>query len=679
MLDSVSFAACSWFLMGAATLPSLPPLTVVSRGVASMEPVAVSESAVNHHNISLVSPKHPSEVMARIPATWISRGSGQEHLTAIRSPVLTGAGACGSFLILEDNVPIRPAGFCNVNNLFELNLLQAQSIRVQRGPGRTLHGSNAQHGVIEVRSPSPWALPDFAASVELGSDEFQRLSVVASGRANHHAFALLANGTSSGSFRELEGFDEQKVNLVVDSDSHDGWVGARFAATNLNQETAGFILGEDSYRDSTLRRQNLNPEAYRDAYAVRASAVYRLNQWTVIPYARRSRMNFLQHFLPGKPLERNGQNSTGVLTSWLTANDDRELTLGIDLEYADTFLDEFQDQPAEGSDFLRETRPVGLHYDYQVDIVSGAVFANGVWQLGNQWWLATGLRLERLRYDYDNRASDGNLREDGTACGFGGCLYNRPSDRSDSFTNLAPKLSLTRRFDDRGGVQFRAARGFRVPQATELYRLQRGQEIADLESETLDSLSIGGWLKGERVLLSVTAFTMRKSNVILRDAEGINVSDGKTRHQGIEAEFEHPLNNQWQLSGALTYADHEYAFDRMLSGGEQIQSGNQVDTAPRTIASARLQWRPHARDTLELEWIHLGGYFMDAANSARYPGHDLLNLRWRHSLAGNWTASLRLSNLLDKRYAERADFAFGNFRYFPGSGRAALIQLSYSP
>ena len=74
---------------------------------------------------------------------------------AIRSPVLTGAGACGAFLVLEDGLPSRPAGFCNVNQLFELDFEQAGAIEVVRGPGSALYGSNALHGTINVLMPSP--------------------------------------------------------------------------------------------------------------------------------------------------------------------------------------------------------------------------------------------------------------------------------------------------------------------------------------------------------------------------------------------------------------------------------------------------------------------------------------------------------------------------------------------
>ena len=102
---------------------------------------------VRHH--------HMHELLSRVSGVWLSRGSGQEHLTAIRSPVLTGAGSCGAFLFLEDGIPIRPAGFCNVNGLLEANTEQAQSIEVIRGPANALYGSNALHGITNVLMPMP--------------------------------------------------------------------------------------------------------------------------------------------------------------------------------------------------------------------------------------------------------------------------------------------------------------------------------------------------------------------------------------------------------------------------------------------------------------------------------------------------------------------------------------------
>ena len=70
-----------------------------------------------------ISPTHLSEALNGISGVNIHRGSGQEHLTSIRSPVLTGGSGAGSFLYMEDGVPLRAAGFSNVNGLFEQLLL----------------------------------------------------------------------------------------------------------------------------------------------------------------------------------------------------------------------------------------------------------------------------------------------------------------------------------------------------------------------------------------------------------------------------------------------------------------------------------------------------------------------------------------------------------------------------
>ena len=61
-------------------------------------------------------------------------------------PVLTGSGACGSFQILRMEIPIRPAGFCNVNNLFEVAENLSSEIEVVKGPSSSMFGGNALHG-----------------------------------------------------------------------------------------------------------------------------------------------------------------------------------------------------------------------------------------------------------------------------------------------------------------------------------------------------------------------------------------------------------------------------------------------------------------------------------------------------------------------------------------------------
>ena len=76
------------------------------------------------------------------------------------------------------------------------------------------------------------------------------------------------------------------------------------------------------------------------------------------PYLRTSRMEFLQHFLLGQPLERNGQESAGVMSSFSLGMGDRtSLITGLDLEWADSFLLEEQDAPTTRRVAGRECRP----------------------------------------------------------------------------------------------------------------------------------------------------------------------------------------------------------------------------------------------------------------------------------------------------------------------------------
>ncbi|MEK9607803.1 MAG: Plug domain-containing protein, partial [Gammaproteobacteria bacterium] len=93
-----------------------------------------SSETISSEEIKFFNVTHNKELFNSSAGSWISRGSGQESLISLRSPVLTGSGACGSFLILEDGLPIRPAGFCNVNNLFEVSTNLASKVEILKGP-----------------------------------------------------------------------------------------------------------------------------------------------------------------------------------------------------------------------------------------------------------------------------------------------------------------------------------------------------------------------------------------------------------------------------------------------------------------------------------------------------------------------------------------------------------------
>lgn len=673
-----AFVAIAVFVQSVrgATLDEV--IVTATRTPVALTSYAGSATRIAADSVEFVGATHSSELVNRAAGAMIQRGSGEESLTALRSPVLTGAGACGSVLVLEDGIPIRPVGTCNVNELFEVNPEQAAAIEILRGPGSVLYGSSAVHGIINVIPPMPDEIPAFGAAVEYGSDAYRRLRVAASSDAPDGGFGVVMNGTDDGGWRDASGYEEEKLNSVWARALGGGALKLTLSGTNLDQETAGFIVGQGAYRDPAIARSNPDPEAYRNATSLRFAAQYHGEQGNdVRVYLRSSRMDFLQHFLLGQPVEQNGQDSGGVM---LSTSGRRlaggELIAGLDAEFARSTLLQFQNHATtDGSPEANAIRPAGKQYDYDVD--SRVVAGYGEWRLplSPRWLLEAGLRLEYARYDYDNRMIDGNTDENGVPCP-GGCLYSRPADRSDDFTNLAPRLGLVWSVSDAATGYLSLARGFRAPEATELYRLQRQQSVADLDSERADAAEAGFRWRTEPLSFDLALFRMDKENVILRDSDGFNVSGGRTRHEGLEYEGDWSFAGGWLLSAAGTYAKHTYRFTGAVEQGEQITSGNDIDTAPRDIHSIRLR-RSGAVLDAELEWLWVGAYWANAANTARYGGHDLGNLRISAEPGKNWSLTLRVTNLLDVAYADRADFAFGNYRYFPGRGRAYFAEIGW--
>jgi outer membrane receptor protein involved in Fe transport len=634
--------------------------------------------------VSITNHQHIHQLGVQATGTWISRGSGQEHLTAIRSPVLTGPGACGAFLVLENSIPTRPVGFCNVNQLFELDTEQAHAIEILRGPANALYGSNGLHGTMNVLLPEPGASAGWNASGEIGPDEFYRGQLAWDGSIGDSDITAGGLADHYGGFRDDSGYRQQKGFLKLNRSLKSGQFGAGFSASNLDQETAGFIVGRDAYKDAAIRTTNPNPEAFRKADSQRLFLRWTPDEAQALSgsdfraYLRRSDMEFLQHFIPGQPLEENGQVSGGLM--WIMQNqlgNSAMLTSGLDLEYARGFVEQFQAEPLNGSSaFLNETLPQGWHYDFDVSSFMAAPYGQLELQIDDSWQLIVGLRLEYLYYDYDNQMVTGNTRDDGiTPCGFGGCRYNRPADRTDDFLNLAPNVGLLYRINPSTSVFLNARRGFRAPQANELYRLQASQNVADLDSETLDSLELGAHWQTEKFRVEATSFAMYKRNFIFQDADRFNISDGKTRHLGIELQADVRTGTGFYSGVAATYAKHTYDFDRDARG-EAIGKGNDVDTAPRTLASMRIGYEP-TFGLAEIEFVHQGSYYLNAANTAKYGGHNLLNLRAVWQISGNWSVALRINNLTDQRFADRADFAFGDYRYFPGREREAFLQVNY--
>ena len=210
----------------------------------------------------------------------------------------------------------------------------------------------------------------------------------------------------------------------------------------------------------------------------------------------------------------------------------------------------------------------------------------------------------------------------------------------------------------------------------ELYRLQRGQNIADLDSERIVSVEAGYKVRA----FNVAVFADRATDFIFRDAAGLNVSDGKTKSRGVELAV-HETWGDHAFDLSTTYAEHRYDFNGGATGGETIEKNDMVDTAPRWLTNATWRYTPTRRLSSELELVVQGEHYINADNTAQYGGHEVFNWRGRFLLDERTTLFARVINVLDEEYADRADYSTfdpARYRYFPAMPRQLYVGVTHA-
>jgi iron complex outermembrane receptor protein len=656
--------------------------------------VAGNVDRISTEDIDRVSAVHPSDILNRATGVHIQTNNGMESLPSLRSPVLTGPGAAGAFLFLENGIATRSAGFANNNGLSELNLAQAHEIEVIRGPASAVYGSNAVHGVINVLTKAP--SDEGEVSLILGSNNSYQLQGTVGREMGEQGLSANFQAIEDAGYRDDSGFTSFKVNGRHDYEQGADKISTLISGFVLDQETAGFISSSDNgsdcyssdytdenlYQDRNAMEKNCDDDAYRKWSSLRIATNWQRTlssdtHLSITPYFRVNQMEFRQHYLPSKAIEENSHYSVGVTSNYYWQIDSNiAVVMGINAEWTEGALTQTQQKPDTFS--FGKARQQGTHYDYKVEALTIAPYIQGDWHVNDALKFTGSVRFDATEYRYNNLVVDGTTKADGSSCVNNSsdtvpCLYLRPSDNDDQFNNSSTKLGFNYQLASDTALFGAWSQGFRAPQTTDLYRLQKQQVVGEIDSEEINSTELG--LRGVSNTLHYEAviYTMTKNNVFFRDAQGLNVTDGKTSHQGVELGINYDLSDSINLAINYSYGQHEYEFDRPSSG---VVKGNEIDTAPKNLANTRLRWLPTAKTSLELEWLHMGDYFLDPANEHEYEGHDLWQLRGAININSHVNLFARIENLTDEKYASRADYAFGSYRYFGGQPRAVHVGVN---
>lgn len=680
--------------------PALSEITVTgTREGARISETPATVDVIKEKDIRDLHPTHPTDILGKVPGVWINKAGGEGHMTMIRQPLTTNP----VYLYLEDGIPTRSTGFFNHNALYEVNLPMSGGMEVNKGPGTALYGSDAIGGVVNVQTRKPPAKPEVEASGEVGSYGWKRLLLTAGNRLGNHGVRGDLNVTHTDGWIDKTAFDRQSGTLRWDNTISDS-ASLQTTATysNIDQESSGSSnITKDDLQNNP--RRNYSPITFRKVQAFRLSTAYEKEEGdtllSISPYYRHDTMDIMPSWSMGydQTIYETFNDSYGLMLKyrrdyqpWRT-----RMILGLDLDHSpggreeqSIFTTTASDTSGDSTVYNGYSRGPNI-YDYDVTYRGISPYLHGEFSPNERLRITAGLRYDAIQYAFDNKLSATPITVGTT---IGTKVYGQAEDTTLDFTHLSPKLGATYAITDKlsGFIAYNHA--FRVPSEGQLFRpsASTSDDLAQamaraaltLKPIKVDSYEVGVREKdGKGIDYELSLYYMKKSDDVvsyLDPADGVRrvTNAGETSHKGIEIGVGAAITEDWRLDTALSYAKH--TFEEWRESATVVYDGKEMDKAPRVVGNTSLRYAPDQgqKGQATLEWVTLGSYWLNPANTAKYSGHDLFNLRGSYPINKELELFGSVTNLLDKRYAETGQLSFaGNELYAPGLPRMAYIGL----
>jgi iron complex outermembrane recepter protein len=669
-------------------------VVTASRTATKLSETPVAIGTVKSDVLKRDKPKTMGEVINRIPGVYWNDLGNEQHSMGIRQPISTNA----VYQYLEDGIPIRPLGVFNHNALNEMNMAGMDSVEVVKGPASSLYGSNAVGGAINFVTAAPSRTP--YASVGVRHDDkvgFTRYDTAASNTWGPLGlrFSQYSSRRTTNNWQQYSNGSKDSFSLRGDyALSASSQLRATLVHTDLDSAMTGSLF-ENDYQ--TNAGKSLNTFTYRKDKTTRANLAWEGETTengitTVTLFSRKNDHGQLPSYTIGScvgttckgTINNNHVDSIGLDVKhqqefdWLASR----LVAGVYLDksdnpYVSDNLNITRD-PATGRyvsySMASATDPKGVR-NYQADINNVAAFAQWEFTPMAKMRVVTGGRIDTIRYDFHN-----NLSPAGSA------NFGAP-DESRSFSHVSPKVGATYALRKDASVYTNISQGFTPPEVSQLYG-KTG--IPDLKPSTYDNYEVGlrmAFLNGALKLDSALYRLNGRDTIVnytVSPGNSENRNAGRTRSQGLELGLTYDAG-AFDMRFGTTVASHR--FQQYQVSGTLDYSGKEMPQSPRDITTAELGYKPMQGARIALELVHQGAYWMDNANTVKYPGHTLLNLRGSYQFAKGWEAWLQARNLADKHYADTASSSYSGVgtyspdtqnQYAPGAPRSIMVGLAYT-
>lgn len=649
------------------------------RGGAALKDTAAAVGVVNAQQLEQLKPTFIGQALNQTPGVLMPNLGNEQHNLSIRQPMTYNA----YYQFLEDGVPIRPVGIFNHNALYEVNLPGADGIEVVRGPASSLFGANAVGGAVNFNTRAP--RPGFGSEVAVRGDDhgYWRGDVVLEGGHDDLAarFAgYVARGRSD--WQDYADFDKEGGTLRVDKWFGDTLWKTTVTANHLYTDMAGSLTPSQFADDPGFSQQTFT---YREVDALRATTQLSgsFNEGgtsTATLYLRDNRTEQLPSYLifntgantaSGRTTD-NRFTSYGLDARHEQALGDWRLVGGATLERSPDEQTEYNlavSRDAASGKYTGYTR-LGLRRDYEVMLDNSALYGEAHWQAAPAWRVSAGLRYDHIGYDYENRLQPSSQT-------------GAPS-QDKTFSAVSPRLGVTWQASEAINVYASMSRAFTPPEVSALFS---SLDAPDLKESTFDNLEAG--IRAEPLAgLALEATVYRLTghdevvNFSIQPGRSEPRNAGKTRHTGVEfgASWR---DARWDARVSGAWARHEFV--EYQASPTLSYDGRDMPAAPDWIANAELGFKPLPAARIALEAQYVGEYWMNNANTERYGGYTLLNLRASWQLS-QWELWGSVSNMTDRHYAEIASSTYTGVgarnpeaqdTYTAGAPRTFLVGARY--
>lgn len=708
-------------------------IVTAQKRAQALKDVPISITAIGSEQLETLRVRNISDYIMEIPnASYISFGPFGSSISMRGINAFSGGRFEPTAVLIDDS----GFGATNVSSILSAQFLDIERVEVLRGPQGVLTGRNALGGAINLitAKPSTKAL-EFNGTLDIGRFDSRFIKGVANIPLGDK-FAIRAVGYKEDSDGAVRNIGTSGGSSSTDNAG--GRIAARFQPTDALTFDASFAYEEQEYGIPSMMRTDRfrSPEDREFTIAELASWGGDFNE---TDFFERTGNNggTVQKDVPERSTFQNQIASVGMRydlgshsvelkysnykyehtnlfdwdqtnyawlrSEWGAETDSDSAELKVASAYDGKFnwvagigylkdvsrfpfIDEFGDWyygANDGIPILNGSYNTTYIGDGQSELESIGYFANGFWDIGDQWHLSAGGRLSVEKsqsgdYFLDDAPDDPRFIRGDDVLDVPGVIASDMQPEA-KITQFTPRIALNYDITDQVTSYVQYSTGYRAGYSNNPRAIEAGFPT-EVDPETVENYEVGlkGQLFESRVAFALSLFHMNYEDLQLTLVDGDPGSDptnpitveydtnaGKSTSRGVELEAAWRPLDALEFTGSVAYTEAEIKSITVPLGvdeetgeeiNEELRNVPVLGIRPWTAALAGTYRRPintNLDGHVRLSWHYQDSIYTEGFTREDVyfvPEFQTVDLSIGIAAGDRWVLTAYAENLLDEKY-----------------------------